>query len=42
MNPDTSYQERFEAALQDMLSGRHISQTDKDSEDLTRKPEDDQ
>ena len=42
MNPDTSYQERFEAALQDMLAGRHISQTDKKSEGLKRKPEDDE
>ena len=42
LNPDTGYAERFEAAIQDMLLGRHISQTEKDSPGLTRKPKDDE
>ena len=36
LSPDTSYAERFEAVLTDMLEGRHITQTDPDSEALYR------
>ena len=42
LNPDTSYAERFEAAIQDMLLGRHISQTERDTPGLQRKPNDDE
>ena len=42
MNPDTTYAERFEAAIEDMLSGRHISQTERDTPGLQRKPDEDE
>ena len=42
MNPDTGYAERFEAAMQDLLLGRHISQTDRNTEGLQRKPPEDE
>ena len=42
LNPDTSYAERFEAAIQDMLLGRHISQTERNTPGLQRKPNDDE
>ena len=42
MNPDTTYAERFEAAIEDMLLGRHISQTERDTPGLQRKPNDDE
>ena len=42
LNPDTTYAERFEAAIQDMLLGRHISQTEIDTPGLQRKPEQDE
>jgi hypothetical protein len=40
MNPSTGFDERVEAAMQDMLQGRHISQTEPTDPGLFRKPVD--
>jgi hypothetical protein len=40
MNPDTVFDERLEAAMQDMLQGRHISQKGPNDPGLFRKPTD--
>lgn len=42
LNPDVSYDERLEAAMQDLLLGRHISQTEVDSPGLPRKSDDEE
>ena len=42
LDPNTTYAERFEAAIQDMLLGRHISQTEIDTPGLQRKPQQDE
>ena len=40
MNPETGFGERFEAVINDMLSGNHISQTEPDDPGLFRSPQD--
>lgn len=40
LNPDTQFGERFEAVMTDMLSGKHISQTEPDDPGLFRAPTD--
>ena len=40
MNPDTGFADRFEAVMTDMLSGKHISQTEPDDPGLFRAPTD--
>ena len=40
MNPDTQFGERFEAVMTDMLSGKHISQTEPNDPGLFRAPTD--
>ena len=40
LNPNTMFDERFEAVMVDMLAGRHISQTKPDSPGLFDQPED--
>lgn len=40
LDPSVDFSERFEAAMQDMLLGRHISQTERDTPGLPRKPDD--
>lgn len=36
MNPDTGFAEKFQAVMTDLLSGSHITQTDKDTDGLYR------
>ena len=36
MNPDTGVDEKFQAVMTDLLSGSHITQTDKDTDGLYR------
>lgn len=38
MSPDTGFAERFEAVMNDMLAGNHISQTEPEDSGLFRKP----
>jgi hypothetical protein len=38
LDPTTSFPERFEAVMTDMLAGRHISQTEPEQPGLFRKP----
>ena len=38
IDPDTSFGERFEAVITDMLNGKHITQTNPDEPGLFRKP----
>jgi hypothetical protein len=40
LNPNTMFDERFEAVMTDMLAGRHISQTKPNGENLFDQPED--
>ena len=40
LNPNTMFDERFEAVMVDMLAGRHISQTKPNGDTLYDQPED--
>jgi len=40
LDPQTGFQDRFEAVITDLLNGTHITQTDKDTEGLYREPTD--
>ena len=42
LNPNSMFDERFEAVMVDMLQGRHISQTKPESPGLFEQPEDHQ
>jgi hypothetical protein len=42
LNPNSMFDERFEAVMVDMLKGRHISQTKPESPGLFEQPEDHQ
>ena len=41
LDPDTGYAERFQAAINDLLLGRHVSQTELDTPGLYRAPKED-